>query len=72
MEDKEQKIAERDSQYDHYIGRRVAHGNELGTIRYLGVLQHEDPKVKDKTELWVGIEWDSMEKGKHNGTVKGI
>jgi dynactin complex subunit len=28
-------------------------------------------KPGDKQELWIGVEWDEKERGKHNGTVNG-
>ena len=33
-----------DSKYEEYLGRRVVHGDEVGVVKYMGVLQHEDSK----------------------------
>ena len=51
------------------IGQRVELRGKLGSIRYFGKLQN-NPKAGDS--LWLGIEWDDMNAGKHNGTVDGI
>ena len=41
---------------------------KLGSIRFLGKLRN-NPKAGDAQ--WLGIEWDEMGAGKHNGTVDG-
>ena len=50
------------------IGRRVELRGKSGSIRFLGKLRN-NPKAGDA--LWLGIEWDEMGDGKHNGTVDG-
>ena len=37
------------------MNSRVAVLNDIGTIRYIGPLQH---KKSDVDDIWVGIEWD--------------
>ena len=49
---------------EYKIGRRCCRGEDYGTIRFVG-------EVDDSTEEWVGIEWDRVERGKHNGSLKG-
>lgn len=46
------------------VGRRVAVGDHLGTVRYVGPI----PSAKG---TWLGIEWDDPSRGKHNGTYNG-
>lgn len=51
------------------VGQRVELRGKLGSIRYFGKLQN-NPKAGDA--LWLGIEWDEIGTGKHNGTVDGV
>ncbi len=44
--------------------------NSSGTVRYFGELKHQG-KPQGSNELWIGIEWDEANRGKHNGTVNG-
>ncbi|KAI6657805.1 Tubulin-specific chaperone E-like [Oopsacas minuta] len=46
------------------IGRRCCCGEDYGVIRFIG-------DVEDSKGTWVGIEWDKVERGKHNGSLKG-
>lgn len=46
------------------IGRRCCCGEDYGVVRYLG-------DVEGSVGRWVGIEWDRVERGKHNGSLKG-
>lgn len=43
--------------------RDVADGNR-GTVKYIGPVA----AAKNKTELWLGVEWDSTGRGKHDGS----
>lgn len=40
-------------------------------MRYFGPLLHPGKPATAKDELWIGIEWDDLNRGKHNGTVNG-
>ena len=51
------------------IGQRVELRGKQGSVRFLGKLQN-NPKAGDS--LWLGIEWDDKQGGKHNGTVDGV
>lgn len=46
-------------------GRRVSCGGHRGTVRYVGA-------VPPSTGLWLGVEWDDPERGKHNGSHEGV
>ena len=46
------------------VGDRVCCEGQRATVRFVG-------PVDGAEGLWVGVEWDSPERGKHNGTVKG-
>uniref|UniRef100_A0A8C5KUM9 Tubulin-specific chaperone E n=1 Tax=Jaculus jaculus TaxID=51337 RepID=A0A8C5KUM9_JACJA len=46
------------------IGRRVEVNGELATVRFCGVV----PPVEG---LWLGVEWDNPERGKHDGSRDG-
>ncbi|PXF49949.1 Tubulin-specific chaperone E [Gracilariopsis chorda] len=48
------------------VGMRIQYEGDRGTVRYVGPLQGRGDTV------WVGIEWDRAERGKHNGTVDGV
>ncbi|XP_041788956.1 tubulin-specific chaperone E isoform X2 [Chelmon rostratus] len=47
------------------VGRRVSCGAERGTVQYVG-------PVPPTAGLWLGIEWDHPERGKHNGSHDGV
>ncbi|XP_054460058.1 tubulin-specific chaperone E [Anoplopoma fimbria] len=46
-------------------GRRVSCDGERATVRYVG-------PVPPTAGLWLGVEWDNPERGKHNGTHGGV
>lgn len=46
------------------IGKRVDCGGHAGTIKYVG-------SVEGYNGIWLGIDWDDEERGKHNGCVNG-
>ncbi len=48
------------------IGDRLSYGGELCTIKFIG----EIPAWPNEVAL--GVEWDNIQKGKHNGSFKGI
>lgn len=43
--------------------RDVADGTR-GTVKYIGPVA----AAKNKSELWLGVEWDSTGRGKHDGS----
>lgn len=45
-------------------GTRVSLSGSIGTIRYTG-------SVNNTTGLWLGIEWDDAQRGKHDGVKDG-
>ncbi|XP_029010054.1 tubulin-specific chaperone E isoform X2 [Betta splendens] len=47
------------------VGRRVSCGGERATVRYVG-------PVPPTSGLWLGVEWDDPERGKHNGSHEGV
>ncbi|XP_023405064.1 tubulin-specific chaperone E [Loxodonta africana] len=46
------------------IGRRVEVNGEYATVRFSGV-------VPPTAGLWLGVEWDNPERGKHDGSHEG-
>lgn len=48
-----------------HINERIQHFGQRGTIRYVGTLDGRG----DQT--WLGIEWDEVGRGRHDGTVDG-
>ena len=54
--------------YDHIVGQRVTLRGSLGSVRFAGKLLN-NPKAGE--DIWLGIEWDDLGQGKHNGTVDG-
>ena len=47
------------------IGSRIIDGeNFRGTVRYIGPVA----VAKDKSEVWIGVEWDAPDRGKHDGS----
>ncbi|XP_066503868.1 tubulin-specific chaperone E [Hoplias malabaricus] len=47
------------------VGRRVSCDGERATVRYVG-------PVPPTTGLWLGVEWDNPERGKHDGNHEGV
>ncbi|XP_072239667.1 tubulin-specific chaperone E [Leuresthes tenuis] len=47
------------------VGRRVSCGGERATVRYMG-------PVPPTAGLWLGVEWDNPERGKHDGSHEGV
>lgn len=48
------------------IGTRVKDADGFrATVRYIGPVA----SAKNKTEEWLGVEWDKQERGKHDGSV---
>uniref|UniRef100_A0A8C2AFX9 Tubulin-specific chaperone E n=1 Tax=Cyprinus carpio TaxID=7962 RepID=A0A8C2AFX9_CYPCA len=47
------------------VGRRVSCDGERGTVRYVG-------PVPPTAGLWLGVEWDDPERGKHDGSHEGV
>lgn len=47
------------------VGRRVSCGKDRATVRYVG-------PVPPTTGLWLGVEWDNPERGKHDGSHEGV
>ena len=48
------------------IGHRIAVKEHRGTIRYVGPVATS----KKATTVWLGIEWDDINRGKNDGSVK--
>nr|XP_009482640.1 PREDICTED: tubulin-specific chaperone E [Pelecanus crispus] len=46
------------------LGRRVLCGTEYATVRYVG-------SVPPTAGIWLGLEWDDPQRGKHDGTYEG-
>ncbi|XP_072354601.1 tubulin-specific chaperone E isoform X2 [Scyliorhinus torazame] len=47
------------------VGRRIVYRDEYGTVRFVGT-------VPSAAGIWLGVEWDNPERGKHNGTLEGV
>nr|XP_020511636.1 tubulin-specific chaperone E isoform X1 [Labrus bergylta]XP_020511637.1 tubulin-specific chaperone E isoform X1 [Labrus bergylta]XP_029137479.1 tubulin-specific chaperone E isoform X1 [Labrus bergylta] len=47
------------------VGRRVSCDGERATVRYVG-------SVPPTAGLWLGVEWDNPERGKHDGSHNGV
>ncbi|NXF96979.1 TBCE protein, partial [Eubucco bourcierii] len=46
------------------LGRRILCGAEYATVRYVG-------SVPPTAGVWLGVEWDDPQRGKHDGTYEG-
>uniref|UniRef100_A0A3B5LZF8 Tubulin-specific chaperone E n=1 Tax=Xiphophorus couchianus TaxID=32473 RepID=A0A3B5LZF8_9TELE len=57
--------AERDEMPLDPVGRRISCGKERATVRYVG-------HVSPYEGLWLGVEWDNPERGKHDGSHEGV
>eukprot|EP01017_Pseudomicrothorax_dubius_P037544 TRINITY_DN5517_c0_g1_i4.p1 TRINITY_DN5517_c0_g1~~TRINITY_DN5517_c0_g1_i4.p1 ORF type:complete len:541 (-),score=84.17 TRINITY_DN5517_c0_g1_i4:144-1766(-) len=65
---------ERGQNEEMLVGKRVEVLGSRGTIRYDGPLRHEispnEAHFAEKDHRWLGIEWDEVYRGRHNGTVR--
>lgn len=50
---------------DFTVGSRIECCGDFGTVKYIG-------PVEGYPGVWLGVDWESAERGKHDGTVKGI
>lgn len=46
------------------VGTRISHSGSLGTVRYVG-------SVDGTQGIWLGVEWDDLKRGKHDGVKDG-
>lgn len=49
---------------DYHVGQRLSLKDQPCTIRYIG-------PVSNKSGEWLGVEWDDISRGKHDGTHDG-
>ncbi|EFA01432.2 Tubulin-specific chaperone E-like Protein [Tribolium castaneum] len=47
------------------IGDRIESGGYIGTVKYVG-------PIEGKPSIWLGIDWDNPQRGKHDGRVNGV
>jgi len=47
------------------VGDRIKCEHHTGVVRYVG-------PVSPHQGHWLGIEWDDLSRGKHNGSVQGV
>ncbi|KAK7118943.1 hypothetical protein R3I94_020953 [Phoxinus phoxinus] len=50
---------------EEHVGMRVTCDGHRGTVRYMG-------PVPPTTGVWLGVEWDHPERGKHDGSHEGV
>lgn len=50
---------------DIRLGSRIECCGYIGTVKYIG-------PITGYKGLWLGIDWDDVTRGKHNGTVDGV
>lgn len=50
---------------EFYLGRRLSYEGVLCTVRYHGTLS-------DTEGVWLGVEWDDVTRGKHDGAHHGV
>ncbi|KAF8823821.1 hypothetical protein HHX47_DHR9000491 [Lentinula edodes] len=46
------------------VGDRISYSRHLGTVKFIG-------EVENNTGVWLGIEWDNPDRGKHDGVKDG-
>lgn len=46
------------------VNDRIECNEEFGTVKYIG-------PVDGAQDIWLGIDWDNPERGKHDGSVNG-
>ena len=64
VEKKEEK-KEIQNDISNSIGKRIQVEKFKGTIRYIGPVATS----KKSSTIWLGIEWDDENRGKHDGSV---
>lgn len=56
--------------YPEDIGKRIELNGERGTVLYSGNLLHNVSNSKiNPQDHWLGVQWDSPQRGSHQGTV---
>jgi hypothetical protein len=55
---------------DNPVGRRIEYQKACGIVKYCGPLLHGDKKEPD--QIWLGVQWDDVTRGRHNGTVENV
>eukprot|EP01112_Ceratiomyxa_fruticulosa_P005277 TRINITY_DN1588_c0_g1_i1.p2 TRINITY_DN1588_c0_g1~~TRINITY_DN1588_c0_g1_i1.p2 ORF type:complete len:561 (-),score=116.57 TRINITY_DN1588_c0_g1_i1:2612-4294(-) len=50
------------------VGSRFESDGSYGTVKFVGTLQG----FKPEGTVWVGVEWDDIKRGKHDGVYQGI
>lgn len=46
------------------VGDRISYMGHLGAVKFVG-------NVEKTTGIWLGVEWDNPERGKHDGMKDG-
>lgn len=52
-------------QFDSALGQRVEYQGFHGTVHFVGELTGQNG-------IWLGIEWDDPNRGKHDGSYNGV
>lgn len=52
-------------QFDTTLGQRVEYQGHKGTVRFKG-------ELPGQSGAWIGVEWDSFTRGKHDGSHNGV
>eukprot|EP00171_Calliarthron_tuberculosum_P013685 IDg13685t1 len=51
--------------YSLNVGDRIEFKRARGFVRYVG-------ELRDKSGVWVGVDWDDVTRGRHDGSLGGI
>ena len=64
---------------DWRVGQRISVTDHLATIRYIGTIpatlhtnNNAEVGVSQNKNSWLGVEWDDVDRGKHNGDHNGV
>ena len=55
------------SEYQEALNKLIICESSIGKIKYVGPVY----ELKDDKEIWYGIEWIDVSRGKHDGSFKG-
>jgi len=70
MEKKKESTQQHESSHhEDLIGKRIEYQGEIGTVKFHGILKH-DAQGQNPNQIWLGVQWDNYNRGKHNGTIE--
>ena len=56
-----------------FVGQRFDCEGHTGTVRFVGPVRVQLPgRSQEEESIWIGVEWDDIYRGKHDGSFNGV